>query len=143
MKVKIKRIDKSLALPQYHTSGSVAFDLCARVQTIVTPFKPTIIPLNIIIQTPTDYFLALAARSSLPLKKGLMVANGIGIIDKDYCGDEDEIGLQVLNFTNEDVIIKKGERIAQAMLVKIGKVTQFEEVPSMKAKSRGGFGSTG
>ncbi len=143
MRVKIKRIDKTLALPQYHTSGSVAFDLCARIQTVVAPFKPTIIPLNIVIQTPANYFLALAARSSLPLKKGLMVANGIGIIDKDYCGDKDEIGLQVLNFTDEEVIVKKGERIAQAMLVKIGKVTEFKEVSSMKAKSRGGFGSTG
>src|SRR3989344_436838 len=142
MKVKIKLIDPTLPLPTYQTAGSVAFDLYARQTTIVKPWIPTIIPANIILQVPPGYFLMLASRSSTPIKKHLMVANGIGVIDEDYNGDTDEIGVQVLNFSQEDVVIEKGERIAQALLVKIAKVEDFEEVVSINEKSRGGFGST-
>ena len=71
------------------------------------------------------------------------MANGIGIIDQDYHGDTDEIAMQVLNFSKEDVTVEKGERIAQAILVKIAKIDKFVEVQSMKKESRGGFGSTG
>lgn len=143
MNLKIKQIDSTLPKPEYQTKGAVAFDLYARVQTVVKPFTPTIIPLNVVIETPVDHVLILAARSSLPLKKKLMVANSIGIIDQDYCGENDEIGLQVLNFTTNDVVVEKGERIAQAMLVKISKVDTFDHVTTMSGVSRGGFGSTG
>jgi len=143
MKVKIKRIDPTLPLPEYQTPGSVAFDLYARKTTTIAPWNPTIIPANIIVDVPEGYFLMLCSRSSTPIKKGLIVANGIGVIDQDYNGDEDEIGVQVLNFTKEDVIIEKGERIAQALLVSIAKVVEFDEVKQMSSKSRGGFGSTG
>jgi len=143
MKLKIKRIDSSFPIPQYQTPGSVAFDLYARVTTTVKPFSPTIIPTNIVVDVPEGYFLMLASRSSTPIKKHLMVSNGIGVIDQDFNGDTDEIGVQVLNFSHENVVIEKGERIAQALLVKIAKVEEFEEVDSMSNVSRGGFGSTG
>lgn len=143
MNVKIKRVDSSLPLPEYQTEGSVAFDLYARIDISVPSWKPTIIPANIIIEVPEGYFLMLASRSSTPIKKNLMIANSIGVIDQDYHGDKDEIGIQVLNFTSEEVIVKKGERIAQALLVKIAKVESFEEVEQIKGDSRGGFGSTG
>jgi len=143
MNLKIKRIDPSLPVPKYQTPGAVAFDLYARVSTLVKPFSPTIIPTNIIVDVPEGYFLMLASRSSTPIKKHLMVSNGIGVIDQDFNGDTDEIGVQVLNFSQEDVVIEKGERIAQALLVKIAKVEDFEEVARMSKKSRGGFGSTG
>ena len=143
MQVNIKRIDPTLPLPQYQTPGSVAFDLYARKTTTITPWRPTIIPANVIVAVPKGYFLMLSSRSSTPIKKGLMVANGIGVIDQDYHGDQDEIGIQVLNFTKKDVTIKKGERIAQALLVSITKVAEFNEVDQMSSKSRGGFGSTG
>lgn len=143
MKIKIKRIDTSLPLPEYQTNGSVAFDLYARVTTTINPFSPTIIPANVIIEVPKGYFLMLASRSSTPIKKNLMIANGIGVIDQDYHGDKDEIGIQVLNFSQEDVVVEKGERIAQALFVQIAKVAEFEEVESIKSDSRGGFGSTG
>lgn len=143
MNVKIKRVDPSLPLPEYQTSGSVAFDLYARLETTIKPWTPTIIPANIIVEVPHGYFLMLASRSSTPIRKKLMIANSIGVIDQDYHGDKDEIGIQVLNFSNEEVIVKKGERIAQALLVQIAKVETFEEVESIKEDSRGGFGSTG
>lgn len=143
MKIKIKRIDPTLPLPQYQTPGSVAFDLYARKTIVIQPWKPTIIPANVIVEVPEGYFLMLASRSSTPIKKNLMVANGIGVIDQDYHGDKDEIGVQVLNFSKEDVTVEKGERIAQALLVQIAKVVEFDEVDSIKKESRGGFGSTG
>ncbi len=143
MKIKIKVLDKTLPLPKYQTEGSVAFDLYARETTTIPPFAPTIIPANVIIEVPEGYFLMIASRSSTPLKKRLMVANGIGVIDQDYHGDTDEIGVQVLNFSNEEVIVERGERIAQALLVQIAKVIKFEVVDSIKKESRGGFGSTG
>lgn len=143
MNLTIKLIDDTLPMPAYQTEGSVAFDLYARVKTIIPPFTPTIIPANIIVKIPEGYFLMIASRSSLPLKKHLMLANGLGVIDHDYCGEKDEIGVQVLNFSKEDVIVDKGERIAQAILVKIEKVGRFDAVASMSGSSRGGFGSTG
>jgi len=143
MNIRIKRVDPSLPLPKYQTEGSVAFDLYARKEIVTPPWTPTIIPANIIVEVPEGYFLMLASRSSTPIKKKLMIANSIGVIDQDYHGDKDEIGIQVLNFSKENVVVEKGERIAQAILVKIAKVESFEEVKSIKETSRGGFGSTG
>lgn len=143
MKIKIKLIDNTLPLPSYQTEGAVAFDLYARQTTHIKPFEPTIIPANVIIEVPKGFFLMIASRSSTPLKKRLMLANSIGVIDQDYHGDKDEIGVQVLNFSQEEVVVEKGERIAQALLVQIAKVVDFEVVESIKAQSRGGFGSTG
>ncbi len=143
MKVKIVRIDPTLPLPAYQTSGSVAFDLYARVSTNVAPWKPTIIPANVIIEVPKGYALILASRSSTPLKKSLMIANSIGVIDQDYHGDKDEIGVQVINFSSEEVLVERGERIAQGLIIPIARVDEFIEVNSITSSSRGGFGSTG
>lgn len=142
MRIKITRIDKSLPLPQYQTSGSVAFDLYSRIDLIIKPKQIELIPSNLVIQAPEGYFLMLASRSSGPLKKGLMLPHGIGIIDQDYCGPEDEIKIQVYNFTDNDVIIKKAERIAQGVFVKIDKA-QWDETNEINKNSRGGYGSTG
>lgn len=141
MKLKIKRIDQSLPLPEYHTSGAVAFDLYAREQIIIPPFTPTLIPANFVIKTPKGHYLMLTARSSTAKKKGLIVFTGI--IDQDYCGDEDELKISVLNFTKKNVTVEREERIAQGVLVKISKADTFNEVTSMSKKSRGGFGTTG
>lgn len=143
MDITIKRIDKTLPLPKYETRGSVAFDLYSRIDIVIKPFLPTIIPTNFVIKIPEGYFLMLASRSSTPIKKGLILANGIGVIDQDYCGENDEIGLQMLNFTQKNVDIKKGERIGQAIILPIQKIDNFRETDTMDSVSRGGFGSTG
>lgn len=143
MKISIKLVDTSLPLPKYHTSGSVAFDLYSRTDVDVSPWETTLIPLNVIIKIPKGYFLLITARSSLAKKKHLIVANGVGVIDQDYHGDQDEIGLQVLNFDRQNVTVQKGERVAQGIFVKISKVSTFSKSKSMKKTSRGGFGSTG
>ncbi len=142
MNITIKRIDPSLPLPQYQTKGAVAFDLYARIEDVIKPKELKLIPTNLIIETPEGYMLMLAARSSLAKKKGLMMANSVGIIDQDYCGDTDEIGLMLYNFTDTDVSIEKGERLAQGMFVKIER-GEWNEVQDMNTKNRGGFGTTG
>jgi len=141
VKVRIKRIDGSLPLPTYATGGSVAFDLFARETTRISPGEIALVPANVIIETPKGYALILALRSSTPRKKGLLKPHGVGIIDQDYCGEGDELKIQVYNFTAKEVIVDKGERIAQGMFVKIEK-NEWEETAKM-GKTRGGFGSTG
>ncbi len=142
MKINIKRVDKSLPIPKYHTEGSVGFDLTARVEVTVKPFEVTLIPLNIIAKVPKGYGFFLFSRSSTPSRKGLIVANSVGIVDSDYNGEEDEIKLAVLNITKKKVVVEKGERICQGIILKVEKPA-FVEVNKMSKKSRGGFGSTG
>lgn len=140
-KVKIKRIDKSLPLPIYETQGSVGFDLLAREDMTINPGEIARIPGNVIVQVPQGYMLLLASRSSTPVKKGLTKPHGIGVIDQDYCGENDELLIQVYNFTNEPTHVAKGEKIAQGVFVKVDQL-EFTEVDEMQSPSRGGFGST-
>lgn len=141
MKVNIKRIDKSLPLPVYETKGSVGFDLLAREQTVIKSGEIALIPANIIVQTPEGYMLTLVSRSSTPKKKGLIFPHGIGIIDQDYCGENDELKIQVYNTLKNEVSVEKGEKIAQGIFVKVDKF-QWNEISQMSETSRGGFGST-
>lgn len=140
-KAKIKRIDKELPLPVYETEGSVGFDIIARKKTEIPPKEIKLVPGNIIVEVPKGYMLMVASRSSTPKKKGLTPPHGLGIIDHDYCGNEDEIKIQVYNFTDEPVIVDRGEKIAQGVFIRVDKL-DWEEVDEMTNDSRGGFGST-
>lgn len=142
MNVRVKRIDAKLPLPMYETSGSVGFDFVAREETVVEARSLGLIPGNVVVEVPEGYMLVVAARSSAPKKKGLLTPHGIGVVDHDYCGESDEIKIQVYNFRDEAVVIARGEKIAQGVFVKIEKF-EFEEVDEMRRESRGGFGSTG
>jgi len=142
MKIKIQRIDKSLPLPRYETSGAVGFDLICRKSTTVKPREIVRIPANIVVRIPPGYMLMIVVRSSTPFKKGLVLINGAGIIDQDYCGEDDEIRIQVYNFIDKDVTVERGERIAQGIFVKVAR-GEWQEVEKMEKKSRGGFGTTG
>lgn len=141
MKVKIKRVDKTLPLPVYETDGSVGFDILARENVEILAGKIELIPGNIIVEVPVGYMLVVASRSSIPKKKGLTPPHGFGIIDHDYCGPNDEVKIQVYNFSKEVVKIEKGEKIAQGVFVRIDKF-EWEEVEEIQKESRGGFGST-
>ncbi len=142
MEIKIKRIDTSLPLPEYKTTGAVAFDLYSRLDEVIPGKTLKLVPANFIIGTPEGYMLMLTARSSLAKKKGLMMGNGVGTIDQDYCGDTDELLLSLYNFTDTEVKIEKGERLAQGIFVKIEK-GNWNEVQNMENENRGGFGTTG
>jgi len=140
MKIKIKRFDKNFPLPEYKTPGAAAFDLVARIGIEIPPREVGYVPLNIACETPDGYFLLLAARSSTH-KKGLMLANGIGIGDPDFSGDADEYTAALYNFTDKSVKIEAGERIAQGVFVKLEKA-EWDEVDKLENPTRGGFGST-
>lgn len=142
MTIQIKRIDQHLPLPEYKTTGAVCFDLVARETIEIASRSVKLIPLNIIIKVPKGYMFILASRSSTLIKKGLITGNGVGIIDQDYCGPNDEVKYQAYNVTGKTVVIEKGERIVQGCFIPVEKVS-FEEVSEISTKDRGGFGSTG
>jgi dUTP pyrophosphatase len=140
-KAHIKRFNNNLPLPEYKTSGAAGFDLSARERTVIAPGAVALVPLNVAIAPPPGYFVLLAARSSLH-KRGLMPGNGVGIIDADYAGNDDEYKVVLYNFSDIETVIEAGERIAQGVFVPLVQVG-WEEVDDMGTPSRGGFGTTG
>jgi dUTP pyrophosphatase len=141
MLLPVTRIDRDLPLPKYETPGAAAFDLLARVRTVIEPRELAFIPANLIVKIPDDHVLLLCSRSSTPKKKGLLTPHGFGVIDRDYCGPTDELKVQVYNFTAEPVTVERGERIAQALVLPAPTLEIVEVAAS--GESRGGFGSTG
>jgi dUTP pyrophosphatase len=142
MRLKIRRLDSTLPLPAYGTAEAAGFDLTAAHDMAVPPGAVALIRTGLVIQVPSGHFLGIFARSSTPLKRGLMVANGVGVLDPDYSGPEDEVMIQVLNFSNSAVAIKRGDRLAQGIVLPAPRVT-WNEVSDTGAATRGGFGSTG
>lgn len=142
MQLKIKRLDPAVGLPAPATGRSAGFDLAAATDIEVPPHSIRLVGTGLVIAVPDGYFLGIFARSSTPLKKGLMVANGVGVIDADYCGPADEIKIQVLNITDAPVKVSKGDRIAQGILLPCPQI-EWDEVDEMHVPTRGGFGSTG
>jgi dUTP pyrophosphatase len=142
MQAKIKRIDSSVSLPQYHTPESAGFDIASSVDITINPGEVVKIPTGLVIAAPKGHFLLIAARSSLSFKKGLAMANGIGIIDPDYAGPNDEVHIIVHNFTSKPVDVKKGERLAQGVFLRTEQA-QWDEVNQLRDVDRGGIGSTG
>jgi len=139
---RIRRLDPGLPLPAYSSLGSVGFDLYCRKDMAIPPGQIALVPTGVAVATPVGYMLLVTARSSTPRRKGLSVPHGVGVIDQDYCGDGDEILCQVYNFTQEPVQVLRGERVAQGIFVRVDRA-EWEEVSSMDAPTRGGFGSTG
>ncbi len=143
MKLKIKRIDQSLPLPEYKTEGAAAFDLYTREDVTIPAQGWALAPSNIILEIPLGHSLVISARSSLAKNfPGLFIANGIGLIDSDYKGPNDEIKISLYNFSNKEITIKRGSRIANAFLVRYERYP-LEEIKEVNNKNRGGFGSTG
>ena len=141
MKVKIKRLDKNLPLPRYETAGSVGFDFVCRESVTIKPHSLGLIPANVIVETPPGYMLIVTLRSSTPRKLGLLIPHGVGVIDQDYCGEDDEIKIQVYNFSSNPVTVERGDRIAQGIFVRVD-TAQWLEVDRIESETRGGFGST-
>jgi dUTP pyrophosphatase len=141
--VSIRRLDPSIPLPEYQTAGAAGFDLAASGDLEIAPNTIALIPTGLVIGVPDGHFLGIFARSSTPLKRGLMVANGVGVIDPDYCGPADEVKIQVLNFTGDVVRVRKGDRIAQGLFIPVVRADWRETDTDLREGSRGGFGATG
>jgi dUTP pyrophosphatase len=142
MFVRIHRLTPSANLPRYESAQAAAFDFAASADLAIQPGEVALVPTGLVIEVPSGMFLGIFARSSTPVKRGLMVANGVGVVDPDYCGPSDEVKIAVLNFTTEVVQVRAGDRLAQGILLPAERVEWDEGKPG-KASSRGGFGSTG
>ena len=143
--MKLNYVSKTNYELKHQTQYSAGLDLPAYIEgensIILKQQKMTLVPTGIYVEIPTGYFGMLCLRSSLAAKRGLMLGNGIGIIDSDYRG---EIMLCIYNTNTNDVIIKNGERIGQLLLVPYVLCETFKvNELSVTIRGEGGFGSTG
>ena len=144
--VKVSYLDEAdltIPLPSYETVGSAGMDLCAHLHesVVLEPHERKLIPTGLFIELPIGYEAQIRPRSGLALKQGITCLNSPGTIDADYRG---EIGVILVNLSNEEFIIEKGERIAQLVIAKHERAEwkQVEEL-SKTSRGQGGFGSTG
>lgn len=142
MNVKIINASKHQT-PAYETEGSAGMDLRANIEEeiILKPLERTIVKTGLFIALPIGFEAQVRPRSGLAAKKGITVLNSPGTVDADYRG---EIGVILVNLSNDDFVIKDGERIAQLIIAKYERV-QWNEVDVLNETKRGsgGFGSTG
>src|SRR6185369_17335627 len=131
MRLKIKRLDSTVPLPTYATEEAAGFDLAASQDVRLAPGQIALVPTGLVIEVPSGHFLAIFARSSTPLKRGLIVANGVGVIDPDYSGPNDEVMIQVLNVSDSDVKVSRGDRLAQGIVLPAPRVV-WEEVREIR-----------
>ena len=142
--MKIEIINNSQhELPQYATSQSAGLDLRANLTESITlkPLERRLIPTGLHLALPEGYEAQVRPRSGLAFKKGVTVLNAPGTIDADYRGD---IGVILINMSNEDFVVENGERVAQLVIAKYdqAKWIQVTEL-SETNRGEGGFGSTG
>lgn len=141
IEVFFKRFDTTLPIPEYKTPGAAAIDVYARTVVEIPAHSVGYVPLNIALQVSSEYWVLLSARSSLH-KKGLLLANGIGVGDSDFSGNQDEYVAPLLNFTENPITIERGERIVQVIVLPRPKIKLIEK-QTLGSVNRGGFGTTG
>ena len=142
--MKIKIVNRGhLPLPAYATEQSAGMDLRANLSepVVLHPLERRLIPTGLYIALPAGYEAQVRPRSGLALKKGITVLNSPGTIDADYRG---EIGVLLINLSNDDFVVNDGERIAQ-MVVARHEQGEFVEVEELDETERGagGYGHTG
>lgn len=142
VKVKLK-LGKGASAPSYSTSGSSGMDVRARLDSdvVLKSHARTLVPTGIFFEIPEGYEIQVRPRSGLALKSGISVLNTPGTIDSDYRG---ELGIILINLSDEDFTIHDGDRIAQIVLSKVERIG-FELIDELSdtERSSGGFGSTG
>ena len=143
VKVLIKKLDPSVKLPEYKTSGSSGMDLIAFLKNPINikPKKSSLIPTGLSIAFSENYEIQIRPRSGLAVKKNISVLNSPGTIDSDYRG---EIKVIIYNHGDTDFIVNNGDRIAQMILSPVIKM-KLEETDKLPEtiRGKGGFGSTG
>ena len=142
--MNVQIINKSKhATPNYETEGAAGMDLRANIEESITlkPLERAIVKTGLYIALPVGFEAQVRPRSGLAAKKGITVLNSPGTVDADYRG---EIGVILVNLSNEDFIVNDGERVAQLVIAKHERVNWQEvEVLSETERGSGGFGSTG
>lgn len=142
--MKVKVINQSgHTLPQYETSASAGLDVRACIDAPITlkPLERALVKTGLFLEIPEGYECQVRPRSGLAFKKGITVLNSPGTIDADYRG---EVGVILINLSNEEFIIENGERIAQLVFAKFEQA-EWVDVHELSDTERGsgGFGSTG
>ena len=143
IKIEVINLTKDLNLPEYATSMSAGLDLLAAIDNdlILKVGSRTLVPTGLKIALPEGYEAQVRPRSGLAIKNGISVLNSPGTIDADYRG---EINVILINFGNEDFIIKRGMKIAQMIIAPYIQAKLIEvELLSETTRGTGGFGSTG
>jgi dUTP pyrophosphatase len=142
--MKVKVVNKSKHdLPNYETEMAAGMDLRANIDEAITlkPLERTLIKTGLFIELPIGFEAQVRPRSGLAYKKGLSVLNSPGTIDADYRG---EIGVILVNLSNESVSIEDGERVAQMVIAKHERIEwESSEILEGTERGVGGFGSTG
>lgn len=135
MKIPTKRIDTSLPLPKYekHAAG---FDFICRKGTIFQPGEIKAVPANLALAIPEGYVLMIVPRSSTPSRLGLVMPHSVGILDPFYSGEDNEIVLLFQNIRKNVVKVKKGDILAQGILMKC-EIVEFDETQKLGASKRG------
>ena len=131
------------AIPTYETAGAAGMDLKANIDSpiILKPLERAIVKTGLYIALPQGFEAQVRPRSGLAAKKGITVLNSPGTVDADYRG---EIGVILVNLSNEDFIVNDGERIAQLVIAKHERISWQEvEILGETKRGAGGFGSTG
>lgn len=130
-------------LPERSTKQAAGYDFFNPEKVVIQPNEIKYVKTGIKSDFPGDYALLLLNRSSNPKKKGLILANGVGLVDADYYENPDndgEIAFAFMNRLAEEVVIEAGEKLGQGMFVKFGVLTNEQEIENERT---GGFGSTG
>ena len=141
--IMTKYKNKGIEIPKRATKSSAGYDLASAEDVLIKPKEIVLIPTGLKAKFPGDEVMIVFPRSSLAIKKGLMMSNGVGGVDRDYYGNEDNEGhlmVPIINFTDHDVKVEKGERIAQGIFVKYHTVTNDLTIYDTRD---GGFGSSG
>lgn len=142
--MKIKVINKSnFDLPQYETKASAGLDLKANITETITlkPLERALVKTGLFLEIPEGYEAQVRPRSGLAYKNGVTVLNAPGTIDADYRG---EVGVILVNLSNEDFTIQAGDRIAQMVFAKFEQAVWIDtKILNETARGEGGFGSTG
>lgn len=138
-KMLFKKTTNNAVAPLRATKGSAGADLSTVRKEVVKAKEFKMIDLGVAIDIPDGYMLMLCSRSSMPVKKNLIIANGFGVIDSDF---KNELKIVFYNPTDEDVILEENTRVAQVVLVKVETPELLETTEIAKSDRVGGFGST-
>jgi dUTP pyrophosphatase len=141
MKLKIKKLNPEAQIPAYQTKEAAGFDLHSIEDVVLNPGERKLIGTGLAFEIEYGYEVQIRPRSGLAFKHGITVLNTPGTIDSDYRG---EIKVLLINHSNEEFEIKKGDRIAQAVVAPViqAEIVEVEEL-SDTTRGEGGFGSTG
>ena len=134
--------DESPVLPRTQTLKSGGYDLSSLYEVTIKPKEIVMIETGLKVEIPSDEVMLVFPRSSLGIKKGLMMANNVGVVDSDYYNtpsNEGHLMIPLYNFRDEAVTVQKGERIAQGIFIKYE--TTVDDHPINELRN-GGFGST-